>query len=84
MEKDRAYSTSADFDYIKMEDQVLQNSKQGDSSRGGRRGGGRGGGGQNRDVQISKALARLLRHQAEKSGINLDEAGYAPLDKVVS
>jgi hypothetical protein len=53
--------------------------------RGGRpgRGGGRGGG-LGREVQISKALSRLLRHQAENAGIKLDDAGFAPLDRVVS
>lgn len=47
--------------------------------------GGRGGygGPQRRDVQVSKALSKLLRHQAEKAGITLDGEGYAPLDKVV-
>ena len=53
--------------------------------RGGRRGGRGGGGGrgQSRDVQVSKALSRLLRHQAENAGIKLDTEGYAPLDRVV-
>jgi hypothetical protein len=37
-----------------------------------------------REVQISKALSRLLRHQAENAGITLDGEGYAPLDRVVS
>lgn len=54
--------------------------------RGGRGGGGRGGGGggQPREVLVSKALSKLLRHQAENAGLTLDEGGYAPLDKVVS
>lgn len=34
-------------------------------------------------MQISKALSRLLRHQAENAGIKLDDAGFAPLDRVV-
>ncbi|QUC19430.1 uncharacterized protein UV8b_03671 [Ustilaginoidea virens] len=38
---------------------------------------------QGRDVDISKALSRLLRHQAENAGINLDKEGFAPLDKVL-
>ena len=58
------------------------------SRRGGRgdgRGrGGAGGRGEGRMVQISKALSRLLRHQAENAGIKLDEEGFAPLDQVVS
>lgn len=59
------------------------------SRRGGRggRGGGRGGGGGGRgkrEVDLSKALSRLLRHQATSAGIELDREGYARLDKVVS
>lgn len=50
---------------------------------GGRRGGG-GGGGLSRQVQISKALSTLLRHQAQNAGIQLDAEGFAPLDRVVS
>ncbi|KAH8175817.1 RNA 2'-phosphotransferase, tpt1 / kptA family protein [Sarocladium implicatum] len=85
MAKGSAYTAAAGFDYLDMEDEILQDARPGGGSRGGRRGGGRGGGsGLSRDVQISKALARLLRHQAEKSGIKLDEAGYAPLDKVLA
>lgn len=38
----------------------------------------------NRDVQISKALSKLLRHDAEKHKLKLDEEGFAELDKVVS
>lgn len=49
--------------------------------RGGRSGGGRSEG---REVQVSKALSKLLRHQAENAGIKLDEEGFAPLDRVVS
>ncbi|PHH61816.1 hypothetical protein CDD81_7919 [Ophiocordyceps australis] len=45
--------------------------------------GGRGGRG-GREVQTSKALSKLLRHQAENAGIQLDAEGYAPLDKVLS
>ncbi|KAI3343497.1 hypothetical protein F4824DRAFT_10598 [Ustulina deusta] len=51
---------------------------------GGRRGGGGGGaGGSNRQVQISKALSTLLRHQAQNAGIQLDAEGFAPLDQVM-
>ncbi|KAI8947644.1 hypothetical protein F4801DRAFT_592428 [Xylaria longipes] len=50
----------------------------------GRRGGGGGGaGGSNRQVQISKALSTLLRHQAQNAGIRLDAEGFAPLDRVM-
>ncbi|EGO57664.1 hypothetical protein NEUTE1DRAFT_62747 [Neurospora tetrasperma FGSC 2508] len=58
------------------------------SNRGGGRGpksGGHGGhrkGG--RDVDLSRALSRLLRHQAASAGITLDAEGYAPLDKVLA
>lgn len=41
-------------------------------------------GGKNREKQISKALSRLLRHQALNAGIVLDKEGYALLEKVVS
>lgn len=53
---------------------------------GGGRGTGRGGGGggASREVLLSKALSKLLRHQAESAGIRLDREGFAPLDRVVS
>lgn len=66
------------------EDKTLQQQGRRGGRSGGRRGGGGGGGGQNREVLVSKALSKLLRHQAENAGISLDEGGYAPLDKVVS
>ncbi|KAI0182958.1 KptA family-domain-containing protein [Xylaria flabelliformis] len=51
---------------------------------GGRRGGGGGGaGGSSRQVQISKALSTLLRHQAQNAGVQLDSEGFAPLDRVM-
>lgn len=50
---------------------------------GNRRGGRGGGGGMSRETQVSKALSKLLRHQAENAGIQLDGEGYAPLDAVV-
>lgn len=53
------------------------------AKEGGKEGGG-GGGGQKREKDISRALSRLLRHQAVNAGIHLDKEGYAPLDKVVS
>ncbi len=53
--------------------------------RGGGRGTGRGGGGgASRDMLLSKALSKLLRHQAVSAGIQLDREGFAPLDRVVS
>ncbi|KAG8427245.1 tRNA 2'-phosphotransferase [Metarhizium acridum] len=52
------------------------------SSRSSGRGGGRGGRPEGREVQLSKALSKLLRHQAENAGIKLDEEGFAPLDRL--
>ncbi|PQE16074.1 hypothetical protein CJF32_00004966 [Rutstroemia sp. NJR-2017a WRK4] len=49
---------------------------------GGRRGGG-GGGGAGREVLISKALSKLLRHAAEEEGLKLDSEGFARLDLVL-
>ncbi|KAL2124129.1 hypothetical protein VTJ04DRAFT_494 [Mycothermus thermophilus] len=52
--------------------------------RGGRAGGSSGGrGGNRREVDLSKALSRLLRHQAANAGIELDKEGYAALDAVL-
>ncbi|KAF4963256.1 hypothetical protein FSARC_8725 [Fusarium sarcochroum] len=45
---------------------------------------GRGRGGQGRDVQVSKALSKLLRHQAANAGIELDDEGFAPLNSVLA
>lgn len=36
-----------------------------------------------RDVLVSKALSKLLRHSAEKEGLKLDAAGYINLKDVV-
>ncbi|KAK3985937.1 KptA family-domain-containing protein [Cladorrhinum sp. PSN332] len=60
----------------------------GGGGRGGKKGGrgGRGGGGAGRggrEVQLSKALSKLLRHQAGSAGIELDDGGFAQLDKVL-
>ena len=52
--------------------------------RGGKPGGGSGGGKIDREVAISKALSKLLRHAAEDVGLKLDAEGYARLDDVVS
>ncbi|THY12360.1 hypothetical protein D6D01_08626 [Aureobasidium pullulans] len=47
--------------------------------------GGRGRGGpMPREVQVSKALSKLLRHSAEKEGLQLDEAGYINLKDVLN
>ena len=74
---------------LDLEDKVRDRSDRSQGRRGGRggKGGGRGGGGggaQGRDVQVSRALSRLLRHQAANAGIKLDGEGFAPLDQVVS
>lgn len=37
----------------------------------------------NREVAVSKALSKLLRHDAEKEGLALDGEGYARVDEVV-
>ncbi|KAH8879416.1 hypothetical protein GQ53DRAFT_756046 [Thozetella sp. PMI_491] len=74
-----------------MEDDIAerfenQASLQGKVNSGGRGRGGRGGrsGGRGgRDRELSHALSRLLRHQAENAGIKLDREGYAPLDRVL-
>ncbi|KFH48087.1 tRNA 2'-phosphotransferase-like protein [Hapsidospora chrysogenum ATCC 11550] len=73
-----------DQGHLELEDKALD-SKPPRKSRGRNgRGGGRGGGHQSREVQVSKALSRLLRHQAENAGIKLDRDGYAPLDEVLA
>lgn len=53
----------------------------GEGSRGEK---GRSGGGQSRDVQVSKALSKLLRHDAVKAGLKLDDEGFASVGEVVS
>jgi 2'-phosphotransferase len=49
--------------------------------RGGRAIGGRPG--QGREVEISKALSKLLRHAALEEGLELDGEGFARVDQVV-
>lgn len=57
----------------------------GGNSRGSRRGGKGGGrGGESREVAISKALSKLLRHAAAEAGLALDGEGFGRLDEVVS
>ena len=70
-----------------LEDRAAVSSSRGSRGgrfRGGRGGRGGGGGGKGREVDLSRALSRLLRHQAESAGVTLDAQGFAPLDKVVS
>ncbi|KAL2166713.1 hypothetical protein VTG60DRAFT_2276 [Thermothelomyces hinnuleus] len=80
--------TSADVVDDAIAEQLEDKAMSSASSRhGGRRGrgGGRGGeGGRGkREVDLSKALSRLLRHQATNAGIELDREGFARLDKVL-
>ena len=53
-------------------------------ARGGNRGGGRGRGNEDRETQVSKKLSWLLRHGAEKEGLELRKGGYVNLGDVVS
>ena len=39
--------------------------------------------GQGREVEISKALSKLLRHAAIEEGLDLDGEGFAKVDQVV-
>ncbi|CAM1505531.1 Fc.00g111680.m01.CDS01 [Cosmosporella sp. VM-42] len=77
--------SSADMARLELEDKIVEKAQKGRSDRGAG-GRGRGGrfGGQGREVQVSKALSRLLRHQAENAGIQLDNEGFAPLDRVLA
>jgi len=75
---------------IDLEEKYQGRGNQGGADRGrgkGGRGGKAGGGGgnpQNKAVQVSKALSKLLRHAAADAGVKLDSEGYARLDEVVS
>ncbi|CAG8959148.1 hypothetical protein HYFRA_00013011 [Hymenoscyphus fraxineus] len=64
------------------------NARGGRAPRGTGRGrgrGGRGGGGRmNREMEVSKALSKLLRHHAEEAGVKLDNEGFARLDQVLT
>lgn len=66
---------------IAIEDKLAGGRKPRGGGRGGRGG---GGGSQSREVQVSKTLSKLLRHQAANAGIKLDAEGFAALDEVVS
>lgn len=50
----------------------------------GNRAGGSGGGEMNREVAVSKALSKLLRHAAVDAGLKLDLEGFCRVDQVVS
>lgn len=55
----------------------------GGKGKGGRGGKGGAGGGMDREVAISKALSKLLRHAAADAGLKLDGEGYGNVDQVV-
>ncbi len=90
MDNDNTIEEVAD----RLEDTVLASSstRGGGGGRGGKHGKGRGGGGGRggeggrgrREVDLSRALSRLLRHQAGAAGVEVDREGFAGLDKVVS
>ncbi|KAM0286307.1 hypothetical protein ACHAQH_001038 [Verticillium albo-atrum] len=64
---------------------ALEDKAAGRGGRGGKRGVGRGvGRPQDRNMLVSKALSRLLRHQAENAGVKLDEGGWAQVDDVLA
>ncbi|KAH7252033.1 KptA family-domain-containing protein [Fusarium tricinctum] len=71
-------------DHLDVEERMQSRTSRprGDKGRG--KGGGGGGGGQGREVQVSKALSKLLRHQAANAGVQLDDEGYAALDSVLA
>ncbi|KAL2076221.1 hypothetical protein VTL71DRAFT_1164 [Oculimacula yallundae] len=54
----------------------------GRGGRGGKRGGG-GGRGEGREVMVSKALSKLLRHAAVEAGLKLDAEGFASVEQVM-
>ena len=86
MDSESVSASASDTLADRLEDMAMQaSSRQGRGKGGGRGGrGGRGGGERGRAVDLSKALSRLLRHQAGNAGIELDKEGYADLEKVVS
>ncbi|RFU79942.1 trna 2`-phosphotransferase [Trichoderma arundinaceum] len=81
LEEDGSSTTA----HLALEEKYAGGKRQRGGGRGGRGGGGSGGGGsQLREVQVSKALSKLLRHQAGNAGIKLDEEGFAALDEVLN
>ncbi|KAK4157231.1 KptA family-domain-containing protein [Chaetomidium leptoderma] len=74
----------------RLEDRAMSGSGGGSSRRGGKGGGiggGKRGGGEGgrdrREVDLSRALSRLLRHQAGNAGIELDREGFVGLERVL-
>ncbi|KAH6850260.1 KptA family-domain-containing protein [Chaetomium sp. MPI-CAGE-AT-0009] len=73
----------------RLEDMAMSSSRNaggrrggGKGGRGGKSGGGEGGRGR-REVDLSRALSRLLRHQAGSAGVQLDREGFADLGRVL-
>ncbi|KAI9166840.1 tRNA 2'-phosphotransferase 1 [Paramyrothecium foliicola] len=86
MDGSLANESMADSQLAAQEERAYDKASRGSGRRGGRGGGrgGKGGGGQGREVQISRTLSKLLRHQAESAGIKLDNEGFAPLNRVLA
>ncbi|RSL62943.1 hypothetical protein CEP51_013393 [Fusarium floridanum] len=82
---DNLREDAQDASHLELEEKIQASASKGrgDRGRGKGRGGG-GGGGQGREVQVSKALSKLLRHQAANAGIKLDDEGFAPLNSVLT
>jgi len=72
--------------YEKYEQDTSPRSSRGGKGGRGKKRGGAGGkiDGPGREILISKALSRLLRHDAVEAGLKLDDEGYARVDQVVS
>jgi hypothetical protein len=62
----------------------MKSGGRGGSGSRGNRVGGSGGQEMNREVAVSKALSKLLRHVAVDAGLKLDPEGFARVDQVVS
>ena len=41
------------------------------------------GGGQGRMIQLSKTLSYILRHGAEKQGLDIDSAGFVSIEAIL-
>lgn len=79
---------AGDEDLADTQDRMEAQAQKGKSGGRGKKTGGAaaasGGDQKNRDFVISKALSLLLRHKAAEAGVELDNEGFARLDKVVS
>ncbi|KOS17119.1 tRNA 2'-phosphotransferase 1 [Escovopsis weberi] len=81
MEADTTGDASLDVpaDGVEQDNAAPKEKGKGRAGRGGSRGGRL-----DRQVLVSKALSKLLRHRAAEAGIPLDAEGFAPLDKVLA